>query len=322
MKSRKEIVQLAKSWLGKKESDGSYKFIIDTYNEKAKPLPRSVKMEYGWAWCACTWSALVLTMGYQDICPVEISCGEILKQAKANSIWKSREIYTPKMGDAVLYDMRQNDNYPDHIGIVEYVNENEGYMTVIEGNYSKSVKRRTILLNDNYILGYVTPKYDEEDTEMPSVEPNSKNIVDVAEEVIIGKWGSGEKRKQLLEANGYNYREVQDMVNSLLNSSAAKATNTDQSKDQPTCGVVKASCSAKSRNKAFSGIYKTTEDLYCRNDAGSNKQALCIIPKGTEVENYGYYTRFNDINWLYIRVILDGIAYTGFSSSKYLRRAE
>lgn len=38
----------------------------------------------------------------------------------------------------------------------------------------------------------------------------------IADEVIDGKWGNGSERRKRLEAAGYNYREVQDKVNSML----------------------------------------------------------------------------------------------------------
>ena len=41
-------------------------------------------------------------------------------------------------------------------------------------------------------------------------------IIDVAHEVIEGKWGNGSTRKNKLESAGYNYREVQNMVNLLI----------------------------------------------------------------------------------------------------------
>ena len=48
------------------------------------------------------------------------------------------------------------------MGIVEKVEGNT--ITVIEGNYSNSVKRRTIAVNGKYIRGYGVPKYDPETT--------------------------------------------------------------------------------------------------------------------------------------------------------------
>ena len=42
----------------------------------------------------------------------------------------------------------------------------------------------------------------------------------VAKEVIAGKWGNGEDRKNRLTAAGYNYEAVQDQVNALLKGTA------------------------------------------------------------------------------------------------------
>ena len=43
-----------------------------------------------------------------------------------------------------------------------------------------------------------------------------KSIEELANEVIAGKWGSGEERKKRLTEAGYDYREVQDKVNEIL----------------------------------------------------------------------------------------------------------
>lgn len=43
-----------------------------------------------------------------------------------------------------------------------------------------------------------------------------KTLAELADEVIDGKWGNGSERRKRLEAAGYNYREVQDVVNSML----------------------------------------------------------------------------------------------------------
>ena len=41
-------------------------------------------------------------------------------------------------------------------------------------------------------------------------------VKQIALEVIDGKWGNGVTRKNKLESAGYDYREVQNMVNYLL----------------------------------------------------------------------------------------------------------
>jgi GH25 family lysozyme M1 (1,4-beta-N-acetylmuramidase) len=45
------------------------------------------------------------------------------------------------------------------------------------------------------------------------IKTAKKSSEEVAEEVLAGKWGNGEERKKALEAAGYNYRSVQDIVN-------------------------------------------------------------------------------------------------------------
>lgn len=49
----------------------------------------------------------------------------------------------------------------------------------------------------------------------PTVTPK-KSIQEIAREVINGKWGNGDVRKQRLASAGYNYAEVQKEVNKLL----------------------------------------------------------------------------------------------------------
>lgn len=315
-KSRSAVVELATSWLGKNEKDGSYKEIIDIYNSFSGPFPRGAKMQYNWAWCACTWSALAVALEYTDIMPIEISCGELIECAKKMGCWQENDGYIPRPGDAILYDWDDNgvgDNigWPDHVGIIDYVNTNSGYMTVIEGNYNDAVKKRTISINGKYIRGFIMPDY----TDDSMIYESTGDIKDIAREVIAGLWGNGDQRKESLERNGFNYSEVQAKVNEILNVVAKEPV-----KSESSIYKVEASCYARGKDSSLIGPYTTTADLYCRNDAGTNKKALCVIPKGTVVQNFGYYTTFNGIKWLLIQFMLDGIQYTGFSSSLYLKK--
>lgn len=52
-------------------------------------------------------------------------------------------------------------------------------------------------------------------TPTPAPSPSSKSIEEIAREVIAGKWGNDEDRKNRLTAAGYNYYEVQNAVNAL-----------------------------------------------------------------------------------------------------------
>lgn len=327
-KTAQKVVELANSWLGKNEKDGSYKEIVDIYNTQSK-LPRNVKMQYGWSWCACTWSALAIKLGYTDIMPVEISCGELVLLAKNMGIWMENDGTSPHPGDAVLYDWQDkgsgdNTGWPDHIGLVDYVNQESGYFTTIEGNYNDSVKKRTVSINGRYIRGFIRPKYDELDISN-NMNIANKSVDTVAHEIIAGQWGSGSNRKHLLETNGYNYDEVQDRVNEILNGSAAsiqKPVESNNDISQPYNKKVVSTCYARFCEPSVSGDYIATSDLYLRNDAGTNKKALVIIPKGTTVICKGFYstTGRSNLKWLRVNFIMNGVYYEGFSSVNYLKR--
>lgn len=49
-----------------------------------------------------------------------------------------------------------------------------------------------------------------------STSPAKKSVAEIAKEVLQGKWGNGQDRKNRLQAAGYNYNEVQAAVNKLL----------------------------------------------------------------------------------------------------------
>lgn len=319
--SRQKVVDTVCGWEGKNEADGSYKSIIDIYNTlPASQLPRGTKMLYGWAWCACTWSAIAVYLKYLAIMPIEISCYYIIEAAKKMGVWVENDAYVPSPGDAILYDWDDtgkgdNTGNPDHIGTVIYVNKSAGYMVVIEGNYSNSVKKRTISINGRYIRGFICPKYTSNAVSDPAQEAG-KSVTTIAREVIAGQWGNGDARKKALEAKGYNYDTVQAEVNRILNGSTAKPTTGNQT----AAKEVTSACYAQHKDVSLAGTYVTTADLYCRNDAGTNKKALCLIPKGTEVKNYGFYNTSNGVKWLYIQFTLKGVKYTGFSSKTYLKK--
>lgn len=212
MATAQDFLNLARSWIGKNEADGSFKSIIDIYNSH-KPLARGYKMKYTDAWCATFISALAVKLNATDIVPTECGCQRQIELFKKLGVWVENESRTPSPGDIIYYDWDDSGKgdakgWADHVGIVENV---EGCtITTIEGNYSNRVKRRTIKVNARYIRGYAIPKYE------ASTNP-TKSEYEVAKEVIAGKWGNGEDRKNLLESAGYDYEYVQDIVNDMLN---------------------------------------------------------------------------------------------------------
>lgn len=209
-KCANEVIKQAQSWIGRCESNGTHRAIIDIYNGQ-KMLPRGYFVKYTDEWCATFVSAVAVKLGYTDIIPPECSCQRMIDRFKRIGAWAENENRTPKPGDVIFYDWQDNgkgDNsgWADHVGIVE--NVSGGYITVIEGNYDGAVKRRKIAVNGCFIRGYGVVRYDSQTA--------AKSAETVAKEVIAGKWGNGAERKKRLEKAGYNYKDIQAKVNELL----------------------------------------------------------------------------------------------------------
>lgn len=158
------VVAQAVAWVGCKESDGTHKQIIDVYNGH-KPLARGYTVKYTDPWCASFVSAVAIELGYTDIIPTECSCPKMVELLKQLGAWVEDDSRIPNTGDLIFYnwaDDGEGDNTgaANHVGIVEMVVGNT--ITVIEGNYYNSVRRRTLAVNGKYIRGYGVPKYDAE----------------------------------------------------------------------------------------------------------------------------------------------------------------
>lgn len=97
-----------------------------------------------------------------------------------------------------------------------------------------------------------------------------------------------------------------------------KAGKTTKPKTTATKKTVKATDAAKSYLESLSGTYKTTTALNVRNGAGTMKKVMVTIPKGTKVDNFGYYTSHLGKKWLYVQFTYKGTKYIGFCHSKYL----
>ena len=178
-KTASKIVAQARSWLGCKESDGSHQKIIDVYNGH-KPLARGYAVKYTDAWCATFVSAVAIAVGYTDIIPTECGCGQMLDLFKKLGCWVENDAHVPSPGDIMFYDWEDtgkgdNTGYPDHVGIVEEINGRT--ITVIEGNYSNSVKRRYISFDAKLIRGYGVPKYDGTEEAKTEVKTDVKTEV-------------------------------------------------------------------------------------------------------------------------------------------------
>lgn len=98
-----------------------------------------------------------------------------------------------------------------------------------------------------------------------------------------------------------------------------KAKTTKESK-KTTVKMVGATGTADYFKKELAGIYTTTANLNMRNDAGASNKSLVVVPKGTKVQCFGYYSLSKGVNWLLVQVTIDKVQYTGFCSKSYLKK--
>lgn len=172
MTQRELIVSIAQSYIGCKESDGSHKAIIDIYNNH-KPLAQGYKVQYTDAWCSTFASAVAIKANLTDIIPTECGCERHVNLFKSHSKsrWEEDGTYRPSPGDYCFYNWddstQPNDGAADHVGIVEKVSGST--ITVIEGNYSDAVGRRSIKVGNGYIRGYGIPAYSEDEVDITTL---------------------------------------------------------------------------------------------------------------------------------------------------------
>ena len=143
------------------------------YNQYAehKPLAQGYKVTYTDAWCATFASEIAIEAGYTDIIPTECSCNRQIKLWQQMGRWCENDAKVPEPGDYIYYDWDDNGvgdctGSAEHVGIVESCNGNT--ITVIEGNKSNAVGRRTLEVNGRYIRGYGVPDFSKKATSEPA----------------------------------------------------------------------------------------------------------------------------------------------------------
>ena len=103
---------------------------------------------------------------------------------------------------------------------------------VIAGKWGNGSDRQTAITKAGYNYSEVQAKVNEilsgkktttTPKPPPAPAPAKKSVDEIAQEVIAGKWGSGNDRKNRLAAAGYNYSEVQARVNAILGGKTTSA---------------------------------------------------------------------------------------------------
>ena len=255
---RQKVADTMKGWIGRKESNGSHKKIIDIYNGY-KPLARGYKVKYTDSWCAATVSAAFIENDLADIAFIECSCSKQIELAKKAGRWKEADNYVPDIGDYMMYDWDDNgkgDNTgaPEHVGLVVAVNGKT--IHVVEGNKNDAVGTRIMSVDGKYIRGYCLPNFSAK-----------------AEKI----------------------------------TSESVPTKAQRDKVDP----------ARSFEKSYGKSYTVTaSSLNMRTGPNTTKKIIKVLPKGTKVRCYGYYTKIGDSYWMLVK---DSDGDVGYVSKNYLK---
>ncbi len=209
-----KFVNTATDFIGTHEFSEEHMFLVDTYN--LGTLPRGYKLKYTDSWCAAFVSAVSHLAGCDEYIPKECSVGEMIKKAQSMGIWEESDDFKASVGSLICYHWncgKKGDctHWPSHVGIIADVND--GYMTVVEGNYNNKVATRIVPFDWNHIRGFITPDFPLDD--MPS-QPADISYLDVVDSIIKGRYGNGKTRYNILKQKGYTddqIKEIQELVN-------------------------------------------------------------------------------------------------------------
>lgn len=169
--------------------------MVEAYNS-VLPKPRGYTLEDKDSWCAAFITVCADKAGLHRF-PRECGAEEMRKK------FCNQEYYLVKHGqpnDIIWFTY-------SHVGVIHHVDG--AYYYTIEGNANNQVLAQAHPIGATYIksIGRIA--------EQPSNAIQSDlNIV--ARKVIAGKYGNQPERQQRLEAEGFNYEQVQALVNQML----------------------------------------------------------------------------------------------------------
>lgn len=201
------VIELARSQIGVTENPPNSNNVIYNTWYYGHPVNGSAS-----PWC-CTFIEW-LFKSEPNLIKRTASCSDLLKWCRANALIVDK----PQVGDLVFFNFNNPNVLAQHIGIVDKPKGAKDIYS-IEGNTSEKGsqdnggavlrKHRT----GKCIVAYARPRYVE--GKITNIT-NHKSNEEIAKEVIQGKWGMANDRRQRLSNAGYNYQEIQKLVNQIL----------------------------------------------------------------------------------------------------------
>lgn len=169
---------------------------------------------------------------------------------------------------------------------------------VIRGDYGNGSERKERLEAAGYVYSSVQAKVNEllsggssSSEPEPEQEPTpSLSIDEVANAVIRGDYGNGNERREKLEAEGYNYSEIQSRVNELCGQSGSVSSAPSKSITEIAQAVIRGDygngSDRKSRLESEGYDYSVVQEevnRLCEGDSVSSEPSKSIDDLAREV---------------------------------------
>lgn len=189
------MLEYAVSCIGIQENTPKHHALVDAYNS-IRPYPRGYKLQYTDSWCAAFITVCADKSNLKHF-PRECGAYEMLNKFNTTEYYPTT---TPAIEDIIWFTY-------SHVGIIYNILPTH-YVT-IEGNANNQVLVQHHPIGATYIkaFGHIA--------EFVIPVPTPELDV-VARKVIAGRYGNQPERQIRLEAEGYNYADVQAIVNKML----------------------------------------------------------------------------------------------------------
>ena len=161
---------------------------------------------------------------------------EIVKRFKAlglDTYFNLVSLADVRYGDWIVWSKGSHDCPDSHVAMFIKKDGNSRVIVLGQNQFGKAAANEGSL-STHGIIGVLRLKA--WNVSKP-ITPTKKTNEQIAQEVINGKWGNGETRKQKLQAAGYDYNTIQVLVNKKCSVAAPKPTKTvDQLADEVIAG--------------------------------------------------------------------------------------
>ena len=205
-------------------------------------------------------------------------CNTIATEGYVPGVYASLAWFNSKIGDITATHTKW---------VAQYYKECQYKGTYDMWQYSSSEKVSGIA--DKVDVNYAYKNFPAE-----LISKASKTVEEIAQEVLDGKWGSGDVRKTKLTNAGYDYNLVQSMVNQLVAAAEeAKKIAEEEARKLAEMAEAKAKAEAEARAKAEEEArLKAEAEAKAKAEAEAQKQSysgilptLSIVKTNAEVIN-------------------------------------